>query len=179
MSDKLTLIRIESGNHGGNTPISVNGGPVKRIPHNEDVGLTEAEIEVLGNSNAIFQIVSGPGVPQPEASGAGAGGSSPASETDEERETREKAEAAETQRRADVLAAAQDEAKSVTLPDGFLDRKINLITADLDDKPLAFLIAVKTAEEAAGAAAEKGRPRTTLVGALEAKIDAAVQVPAA
>lgn len=71
--NQTTVVRIESGNHGGNTRVGVNGQFIE-IPHEQDVPVHVSYAGALVDSNVEFKIVSG-AVPRqlaPDAAGEGA-----------------------------------------------------------------------------------------------------------
>jgi hypothetical protein len=109
-----------------------------------DVPLSDEAFEALSNSTTKFEIVgSGAVVPSLESTSAAASGGSGAAAEPGEEETKEE----------------------LTLPDGFLDRAVDKIIPDLDGKPVAFLAAVKAAEEA-------GKTRKSLIARLDELIAA-------
>ncbi len=72
---KLTIVRIVSDLARGSTPLFINGRLRKRIPHNVDVEVDDAEFAALANSSYAIKIVGGaePARPQPTGGGAGEG----------------------------------------------------------------------------------------------------------
>lgn len=180
MSKQLTTVLIVSGNHGGKTPILINGALRKTVIHGVETDLDDEELEALRHSVTGFTIVGGGVASSPQAAGeAGPGGSAspvPDDAADAGDEAGKTPEASDVDADASDAGDASGDAGSTLNVEPFdaaatLNQSIKKIGEDLDEFTAEQLSALIAAEKA------KDQPRTTLIDALEKKL-AAITAPA-